>query len=109
MLVNGEKLNINENVIENSFKRNFIINDHSNDYRSRVKLCSDREAEDGAERYIRKLNAPGCRDFFIKVMYYLPYDDREKILESATKKWVKKPAHYFTFCAKKELLKRGIE
>lgn len=100
MLINGEKANINDIEKDKSFN----INDNDR----RIKLCSDIEAESGAERYIKKLNAPGCREFFIKVMYYLPYDIREGLLESALRPHIKVKSHYFTFCAKKELLKRGI-
>jgi len=72
------------------------------------KLCSDAEAESGAERYIRLLNAPECRLFFLKVMYHLPYDTREQILEAATKPWVKIPKKYFTYSAKRELARFGF-
>ena len=58
---------------------------------------------------MKKLEANGCREFLLKVMYYLPYDIRENILEAATKPWVKMPAHYFTYSAKRELAKRGID
>lgn len=102
----GDKIRINDKVIDIDcfLKRN--INDIV--YSKKTKLCSDKEAESGADRYIKKLNAPGCRKFFLKVMYYLPYETREGILESATRDWVKSPSHYFTYSAKKELVKRGI-
>lgn len=107
MLVNGEKLHINENEkdIEYSFKRNIIFNDRGI---SKAKLCSDQEAESGADRYIKLLKAPECREFFYKVMYHLPYEVRERILEAATKEWIKTPKKYFTYCAKKELTRLGF-
>ncbi|MBR3139043.1 hypothetical protein IKG38_03505 [Candidatus Saccharibacteria bacterium] len=105
MLVNGEKLHINDNDkdIEYFLKENININDVR-----RSKLCSDKEAESGAERYIKLLNAPECRNFFLKVMYHLPYEDRERILEASRKKGIKVPKKYFTYCAKRELIKLGF-
>ena len=103
MLVNGEKIHINEN--DKELKILFNINEVKP---TGKKLCSDKEAEQGAERYIKLLNAPTCREFFLKVMYHLPYDTRERILESALKPWVKAPAHYYTYCAKKELALLGF-
>lgn len=105
MLVNGEKMHINEKDNENSLKRNFNFNDRGS---SKSKLCSDSEAESGASRYIKLLNAPECREFFLKVMYHLPYEDRERILEAAKKPWIKTPKKYFTYCAKKELVRLGF-
>ena len=79
---NGETKRINEIEIDRFLKKpSFSM--------IREKLCSDNEAESGAERYIRLLNAPECREFFLKVMYHLPYEVRERILEAATRPWVK--------------------
>lgn len=112
MLINGEKLVINDNDkdIESSFKKNFnVIDNNVNDGQGhKSKLCSDAEAEEGAERYVRLLNAPECREFFLKVMYHLPYDTRERILETAVKPRIKSPARYFTYCAKRELALLGF-
>lgn len=105
MIVNGEKKRINENDIESFLKRNFNIIDKGS---RKAKLCSDNEAESGADRYIKLLKAPECRAFFLKVMYHLPYDDRERILEAATKPWIKTPKNYFTYCAKRELKNLGF-
>lgn len=115
MLVNGEKVTVIDNETENenekvnvnegSFKRRFRVN---NKKTRKAKLCSDAEAESGAERYIQILNAPECREFFLKVMYHLPYDTREHILEKATRTGVGSPAHYFTYCAKRELTLLGF-
>lgn len=109
MLVNGEKMHINENENETDSKNNIFFESNVNDrkYR-RAKLCSDNEAESGAERYIRLLKAPDCREFFLKVMYHLPYDTREYLLNKALKAGVEKPAHYFTYCAKRELVRLGF-
>jgi hypothetical protein len=104
MLVNGEKLHINDK--DNDLKRRVNIN--INDVPRRSKLCSDKEAESGAERYINILDAPECREFFLKVMYHLPYETREKILEYSVKKWIKSPKKYFTYCAKRELSALGF-
>ena len=106
MLVNGKKITINENEKDNgsSLKRNFNFIERGS---SRAKLCSDKEAESGAERYIRLLGAPECREFFLKVMYHLPYDTREKLLECANKPWIKSPKKYFTYCAKREMALLG--
>ena len=106
MLVNGEKIAINDkdNVNENFLKGNF--NDNEKVLR-KAKLCSDTEAESGAERFIRILSAPECRKFFLKVMYHLPYDIRENILSMSIRPSIKSPKKYFTYCAKKELAKIG--
>lgn len=91
---------INDSMINDRFlKKSSMINEK--------KLCSEAEAEAGAERYIRRLNAPECRKFFLKVMYWLPYDDRERILEASTRAHIAAPKHYFTHCARLELAKRG--
>ena len=71
------------------------------------KLCSDVEAENGADRYIRIFDAPECRLFFLKVMYHLPYDERERIREAAQNGKVRSPKNYFTYSAKKALEKYG--
>ena len=102
MLVNGEKIDVNDNERFSERKSN------DNERVSKAKLCSDREAESGAERYIRILRAPECRKFFLKVMYHLPYDIRESILESSTRPWVRESKKFFTYCAKKELAKLGF-
>jgi hypothetical protein len=107
MLVNGEKYRINDNdfnVNEDSFKRNLNDNDRLS---SKAKLCSDNEAECGAERFVKILRAPECKKFFLKVMYHLPYNTRENILALATRPSIREPKKYFTYCAKKELTKIG--
>ena len=101
MLVNGEKHIIDNESFLKKTSMSLILT-------RKAKLCSDKEAESGAERYVRLLNAPECRSFFLKVMYHLPYDNRERILEAATKPWVKTPKKYFTYCAKKELVNLGF-
>jgi hypothetical protein len=107
LLVNREKLhiNVNDKDIEYLLKEN--INDNDRKYR-RAKLCSDKEAESSAERYIKLLNAPECRNFFLKVMYHLPYESRERILEASKKEGVRTPKKYFTYCAKRELTRLGF-
>lgn len=109
MSVNGEAKRINEieneNDIECFLKRNIIFNDIGS---RKAKLCSDKEAESGAKRYIRLLDAPECREFFLKVMYHLPYEERERILEASRKPWIKTPKKFFTYCAKRELVKLGF-
>ncbi|MBR0403079.1 hypothetical protein IJI55_00805 [Candidatus Saccharibacteria bacterium] len=92
------EINVNERLLK---KSSMTMN------RDRDKLCSDEEAESGALRYERKLKAPECHKFFLKVMYHLPYDTREAILEASTKSWIKSPKKYFTYSAKKALLKLG--
>lgn len=78
-----------------------------NNNNGRKKLCSDQEAESGAMRYVKKLNAPECYRFFLKVMYHLPYDTRENILECSLRRQIKAPKKYFTHAAKSELKKLG--
>lgn len=84
-------------------KRNILVLE-----KSRAKLCSDKEAESGAERLVRALKAKDSREFMLKVMYHLPYDTRERILESSLKPGVNNPKRYFLYCAKKELDRLGL-
>ena len=72
------------------------------------KLVETAEAESGADRLIRKLDAPECRPFFCKVMYYLPADTRETILEYAMRDGITSPKRYFTKSARRELCKVGV-
>lgn len=74
----------------------------------RKKLVGNAEAEAGADRLVRKLDAPECRPFFCKVMYYLSPDTRETILEYAMRDGVTSPKRYFTASARKELRKVGV-
>lgn len=104
---NGEVKRINE--IEKDNGKSFLRTFNFNDMRStKAKLCSDNEAESGAERFIRLLDAPECREFFLKVMYHLPYETRENLLAAAKKPWIRVPKKYFTYCAKRELARVGF-
>ena len=105
MLINGEKLAINDNENDNFLKRNINVNDMCS---KKAKLCSDKEAEAGAQRFIKILNAPECREFFLKVMYHLPYETRERILELSIKPGIRTPKKYFTYSAKRELALLGF-
>lgn len=116
MLVNGKKLLINE-IDKDKDNDNDTIDIERNFFKEisismketrRAKLCSDKEAESGANRYIKLLNAPECKNFFLKVMYHLPYDTRERILESSVRPWITTPKKYFTHCAKRELENLGF-
>lgn len=110
MLINGEKLNITDKDKDkdkdkdSSLKNIFVFDKRI----SKAKLCSDKEAESGAARYARILNAPESLKFFIKVMYHLPYNVREGLLEASTKPKVDTPKRYFLYCAKRELERRGF-
>lgn len=101
MQVNGKALNDNE-----KYRR--LKNNDNEGVKRKAKLCSDIEAEAGAERYIKTLNAPECREFFLKVMYHLPYETRERLLSMAIRPSVTRQKNYFTYCAKKELAKLGF-
>ena len=97
---------INEIIDNEDFlKENLNDNDQ---LVSKAKLVSNKEAESGADRYVRLLGAPECRLFFLKVMYHLPYDIRERILEASSKSEVRSPKKYFTYSAKRELAKLGL-
>ena len=100
MLINGEQLQINDNEVYSKINRQCHCR--------KKKLCSDKEAESGADRYMKLLGATGCREFLIKVMYYLPYETREHILELALRPSVKRRPQYFTYVAKRELVKSGV-
>lgn len=95
---------INDNV--NDIDR-FLKKSSLSMIRGNRKLCSDIEAENGATRYEKKLDAPECHRFFLKVMYHLPYNTRESILEASMRKGIKSPKRYFTYSAKKALEKIG--
>ena len=96
-----------EKLINDNDKERFLKKKSMTMIRGRRKLCSDAEAEMGAERYERKLNAPECHQFFLKVMYHLPYEDRERILEYSQRAGITSPKRYFTYSAKKALAKLG--
>ena len=102
----GKIARINE-IIDNesSFKKTSMSMTMTKTAKS--KLCSDAEAESGASRYIKIFDAPECKLFFLKVMYHLPYDERERLREAAQKSWVKNPKKYFAYSAKKALAKYG--
>lgn len=92
-----------KDIIVNEFKEKYLKNSMT----MKKKLCSDKEAENGAERYIRIFDAPECRLFFLKVMYHLPYEEREDICAAARREKIKCPKKYFTYCAKRALSKYG--
>lgn len=92
---------INESMInERLLKKSSMINE-------KKLLCSSEEAEAGAERYVRLLDAPECRSFFLKVMYHLPYPERERIYGAATRSGIGSPKRYFTHSAKRALARIG--
>lgn len=65
--------------------------------------------EYGADRLVEKLQAPECRAFFCKVMYYVPEYRREMLLERALAKGVKSPAKYFVSSARREMTELGVK
>lgn len=75
--------------------------------RGRRTYCTDEQAESGALRLERKLDAPECHRFFLKVMYYLPDSIREELLAYSMRDGISSPKRYFTHSARKALYKLG--
>lgn len=103
MLINGEKLPHKDK------DKDLLLKEKSLSLRkSKTKLCSDKEAESGAERLMHILGATDSQQFFLKVMYHLPYETRERILEYSTRPGIKSQKGYFLYCAKRELERLGL-
>ena len=94
--------------LTNEYSKRVYSMNNDRKTKTKRKLVKTAEAESGADRLVRKLNAPECRPFFCKVMYYLSADTRETILEYAMRPEITSPKKYFTHSAKQELFKIGV-
>lgn len=99
---------INDSMI-NDVKQSLTINESMN--RDRVwktGRVSTQEAEAKARFLVDRLNAPECRNFFLKCVYHLSESEIQSALEAATRPYVKCKAKYFNRCCKNKLIERGL-
>ena len=102
----------NNVTMNNEFKHS--LNTMNNVKRDRVwkthktNRISSEEAETKAAFLVERLNAPNCRNFFLKCIYHLSEADIQNALEAATRPYVKCPAKYFNRVAKLKLTERGL-
>ncbi len=111
---------INNEQCNNVIKRSLINNEQCNNdgmwktqnnqglWKTRTNRISSQEAEAKARFLIERLNAPNCRNFFLKCVYHLSESDIQNALESSTRPYVKCPARYFNRICKIKLTERGF-
>lgn len=97
-------------LINDRFLKKPSMKSMSNDRvkKSSPSRLSRTAVEYGADRLVEKLQAPECRAFFCKVMYYVPEYRREAILESALRDGVASPAKYFVSATRREMDQLGV-
>ena len=108
---------INESMILNDVKQSLTINESMNKgmWKTqkanglwKTRRISAEEAETKARFLIERLNAPECRNFFLKCIYHLSESEIQNALECATRPYIKCKARYFTKCCKNKLTERGF-
>lgn len=100
---------LNNVTLNNVVKRSLTNNEQCNNVRLwKTNKISSEEAEAKAEFLTRRLQAPSCRKFFLKCVYYLSEADIQMALESATRPYVKCPVKYFNRVCKIKLSSRGL-
>ena len=103
----GELLN---NVTMNNVgKQSLTNNDQCNNVRLwKTNRISSDEAESKARFLVERLNAPNCRNFFLKCIYHLSESEIQSALECSTRPYVKSPIKYFNRICKTKLTQRGL-
>ena len=103
----GESLN---NVtMNNVVKQSLTNNDQCNNVRLwKTNRISSDEAESKARFLVERLNAPNCRNFFLKCIYHLSESEIQSALECSTRPYVKSPVKYFNRICKTKLTQRGL-
>lgn len=110
---------INDSMIINDVKQSLTINESMNRdsslWKSRktkslwkTHRITAQEAETKARFLVERLNAPECRNFFLKCVYHLSEADIQNALEMATRPYIKCKARYFNKCCKNKLTERGL-
>ena len=99
-------------TMNNVLKRSFNTMNNENNVRvwktCKTNQISSEEAETKAHFLVERLNAPNCREFFLKCIYHLSEAEIQMALESATRPYVKSPAKYFNKVCKLKLIERGL-
>lgn len=103
---------INDSMIFNDVKQSLTINESMNRDRlwktKKANRVTSEEAEAKARFLVQTLNAPECRNFFLKCIYHLSEAEIQNALEAATKPYIKCKAKYFNKCCKNKLIERGL-
>lgn len=100
---------LNNVTMNNVVKQSLTNNDQCNNVRlwKTNRITSD-EAESKARFLVERLNAPNCRNFFLKCIYHLSESEIQSALECSTRPYVKSPIKYFNRICKTKLTQRGL-
>ena len=100
---------LNNVTMNNVVKQSLTNNDQCNNVRLwKTNRISSDEAESKARFLVERLNAPNCRNFFLKCIYHLSESEIQSALECSTRPYVKSPIKYFNLICKTKLTQRGL-
>lgn len=100
---------LNNVTMNNVVKQSLTNNDQCNNVRLwKTNRISSDEAESKARFLVERLNAPNCRNFFLKCIYHLSESEIQSALECSTRPYVKSPIKYFNRICKTKLTQRGF-
>ena len=100
---------LNNVTMNNVVKQSLTNNDQCNNVRLwKTNRISSDEAESKARFLVERLNAPNCRNFFLKCIYHLSESEIQSALECSTRPYVKSPVKYFNRVCKTKLTQRGL-
>lgn len=100
---------LNNVTMNNVVKQSLTNNDQCNNVRLwKTNRISSDEAESKARFLVERLNAPNCRNFFLKCIYHLSESEIQSALECSTRPYVKSPVKYFNRICKTKLTQRGL-
>lgn len=100
---------LNNVTMNNVVKQSLTNNDQCNNVRLwKTNRISSDEAESKARFLVERLNAPNCRNFFLKCIYHLSESEIQSALECSTRPYVKSPIKYFNRVCKTKLTQRGL-
>lgn len=100
---------LNNVTMNNVVKQSLTNNDQCNNVRLwKTNRISSDEAESKARFLVERLNAPNCRNFFLKCIYHLSESEIQSALECSTRPYVKSPVKYFNRICKTKLIQRGL-
>lgn len=100
---------LNNVTMNNVVKQSLTNNDQCNNVRLwKTNRISSDEAESKARFLVERLNAPNCRNFFLKCIYHLSESEIQSALECSTRPYIKSPVKYFNRICKTKLTQRGL-
>lgn len=100
---------LNNVTMNNVVKQSLTNNGQCNNVRLwKTNRISSDEAESKARFLVERLNAPNCRNFFLKCIYHLSESEIQSALECSTRPYVKSPIKYFNRICKTKLTQRGL-